>query len=249
MESLESLRFANEKLMERISELERALEDKPQLQWQNTFTQQAAKVVETECDKFSIKTLAKTAPKDLTQETADELIGLLGMALSNIAIALPSPSAEVLKATGEILKCEPSKDAITRTSQGKCVAREINALFLNNPTASWLDFWVIAEKYEDIKTSYWKELSVEQKELIKTLKTQYDNLSLQQETRPELPSKEIQINSIVRICDPYTFGYLKHFIVTEIMREAIIAKWLETPSDHLEFRRFQMSELEVVELS
>lgn len=239
LESLESLRFANECLTERIRELERALEDKPTLQWKTTFSNQAAKVVNLHQDKLNIKTLAESAPDNLTQSCADELIGLFGMALANIAIALPNPSIEVLRATGEILKCEPSKEAIATQTRVLAAAREIESV-LERPTISWLEFWAVAEKYQDIKTSYWFRLSEKQRELVKALKLQYDK-SLQ------TCLKTITHHSIVRVTDPYNFGHLMRGIVTEIEGEVAVVRWTELKGDRNEFMRLQISELEVID--
>ncbi|MCC5632864.1 hypothetical protein LC613_35555 [Nostoc sphaeroides CHAB 2801] len=171
MEGLRKLDIENQQLHQRIQELEHALEERPSLQWGNTMTQQATKVLNKQVKEalektIDLRTLAAEPPK----ENATECLRLMGMALKNLSVAMNNTQA--LEAAALILGTSPTKEAIAiRTEQLQLVPQAIREIrqVLARIEFTWLDFWAVAEKYEVIKADYWAELTTSEKELISAL--------------------------------------------------------------------------------
>ena len=168
MESLRQLETENQQLLSRIQELEHALLERPQEQWENTMTQQATKALNKQVKQalektIDLRSLAQEPPK----ENAQECLRLMGMALKNLSVAMNNTQA--LEAAAIILGTSPTQSAIaTRTEQLQMLPvaiREIRQV-LARIEFTWQEFWAVAEKYEVIKLDYWAELTTEETDLI-----------------------------------------------------------------------------------
>ncbi|MEH2039195.1 hypothetical protein [Nostoc sp.] len=107
MEGLQKLEIENQRLQQRIQDLENAVEQRPSQEWGNTMTQQVTKVLNKQVKlalekTIDLRSLAVEPPK----ENAQECLRLMGMALKNLASAMNNTQA--LEAAAIILGSEPS---------------------------------------------------------------------------------------------------------------------------------------------
>ncbi|QSJ19143.1 hypothetical protein JYQ62_10645 [Nostoc sp. UHCC 0702] len=98
LERLRGLEFENRRQKQRIEELETRLKEQAEQKWNNTFTEQATKVLNKEVKQaleniIDLRSLAEEAPK----ENAQECLRLMGIALGNLASAMNNSQALVAR--------------------------------------------------------------------------------------------------------------------------------------------------------
>jgi hypothetical protein len=215
MESLGQLETENQQLKQRIEELERAVEERPQQQWGNTMTQQTTKALNKQVKQalektVDLRSLAVEPPK----ENATECLRLLGMALKQIATAMNNTQA--MEAAAIILGSSPTKEAIAlRAEQLQMLPQAVSDIrrVLLKPGCNWQGYWAVAEKYQSIEKDYSSELTLEETELITALK----NVSTEPDT--------IGVGSIVAHADPYRTLYMERGEVVEDLGDEVIVAW------------------------
>ncbi|MBD2512643.1 hypothetical protein H6G91_36545 [Nostoc muscorum FACHB-395] len=215
MEGLRKLEIENQRLQQRIQELERAVEERPLQQWGNTMTQQATKALNKQVKQalektIDLRSLAVEPPK----ENAQECLRLMGMALKNLASAMNNTQA--LEAAAIILGSEPTPTAIAyRAEQLEMLPQAVSDIrrVLAQPESSWEEFWNVAQEYEVIKQDYWAELTTQETDLITALQ----NASSQPDT--------ISIGSIVAHADPYRTLYVERGEVVQDLGEEVVVAW------------------------
>ncbi|MBN3881455.1 MAG: hypothetical protein HWQ44_00305 [Nostoc sp. JL34] len=215
MEGLRKLEIENQRLQQRIQELEHAVEQRPSQQWGNTMTQQATKALNKQVKQalektIDLRSLAQEPPK----ENAQECLRLMGMALKNLASAMNNTQA--LEAAAIILGSEPTPQAIAyRAEQLEMLPQAINEIrtVLAKPGCTWQDYWAVAQEYEVIKQDYWAELTTQETELITVLQ----NASSQPDT--------IGIGSIVSHADSYRTLYVERGEVVQDLGEEVLVAW------------------------
>ncbi|NDJ26018.1 hypothetical protein GS682_31455 [Nostoc sp. B(2019)] len=215
LEGLRQLELENQRLKERIQELEHAVQEHPSQQWGNTMTQQAAKALNKEVKRtlektVDLRSLAAEPPK----ENVTECLRLLGMALKQIASAMNNTKA--LEAAAIILGSSPTPEAIAiRTEQLQLLPQAVSDIrtVLDKPRCTWQDYWDVAQEYEVIKQDYWPELTTQETDLIAAL----------QKAFTEPPT--IGVGSIVAHADPYRTLYVERGEVVEELGDEVIVSW------------------------
>ncbi|MBD6620046.1 hypothetical protein FNW02_30680 [Komarekiella sp. 'clone 1'] len=215
IEGLRQLEVENQRLQQRLKELERAVEQRPDQEWGNTMTTQATKALNKQVklallETIDLRSLATEPPK----ENAQECLRLMGMALGNLASAMNSTQA--LEAAAIILGSSPTPQAIAlRAEQLQLLPRAVSDIrtVLAKPECRWQDYWAVAQEYEVIKSDYWVELTSEETELITALQ----NASIEPDT--------IQVGSIVAHADPYRTLYVERGEVVQDLGEEVLVAW------------------------
>lgn len=215
MEGLRKLEIENQQLQQRIQELERAVQQRPSQQWENTMTQQATKALNKQVKlalekTIDLRSLAQEPPK----ENAQECLRLMGMALKNLASAMNNTQA--LEAAAIIMGSEPTQSAIAyRAEQLEMLPQAVSEIkaVLAKPGCTWHEFLNVAQEYEVIKQDYRAELTTQETDLITTLQ----NASSQPDT--------IGIGSIVAHADPYRTLYVERGEVVEDLGEEVVVAW------------------------
>jgi len=234
LEGLRQLELENQRLQKRIEELERAVEERPAQEWNNTLTKQAAKALNKEVkqalDKtIDLRSLAQAPPK----ENAQECLRLMGIALGNLATAMNSTQA--LEAAAIILGSEANPQAIAyRAEQLQLLPQAVSDLraVLSKPECSWWDYLEVAQEYEVIKADYWAELTTEETELITAL----EKTASSQITEPMVPEESpaesgffddevIGLGSIVAHADIYCALYIERGEVIEDLGDEVWVAW------------------------
>jgi hypothetical protein len=215
MESLRQLETENQKLRQRIQDLENSKEPRTGQDWGNTYTKQGAKALNKKVQQalektIDLRSLAVEPPK----ENAQECLRLMGMALKNLASAMNNTQA--LEAAAIILGSEPTPIAIAyRAEQLEMLPQAVSEIrqVLAKPGCTWQDYWAVAQEYEVIKQDYWAELTTQETDLITALQ----NASSQLNT--------IGIGSIVAHADPYRTLYVERGEVVEDLGEEVVVAW------------------------
>lgn len=234
MESLRQLEFENQRLQQRIHELEHAVQEHPIQQWGNTFTKQAAKALNKQVKQalertIDLRSLATEPPK----ENAQECLRLMGLALGNLASAMNNTQA--LEAAAIILGSEPTPQAIAyRAEQLQLLPQAVSDIrrVLRRPESSWQDFWDVAQEYEAIKQDYLAELTTEEKELI---------TALQASTAPPV----IKLGSIVAHADPYDRFYICRGKVVEDLGEEVFVAWEHSKEKYQKTEKYSKDQLRI----
>jgi hypothetical protein len=215
MEGLQKLEIENQRLQQRIQDLENAVEQRPSQQWGNTMTQQATKVLNKQVKQalektIDLRSLAQEPPK----ENAQECLRLMGMALKNLASAMNNTQA--LEAAAIILGSEPTQSAIAyRAEQLEMLPQAVNDIraVLAKPGCSWQEFWNVAQEYEVIKSDYLAELTTQERDLITALQNK--------SSQPDI----VGIGSIVAHADPYRTLYVARGEVIQDLGDEVIVAW------------------------
>ncbi|WP_193200577.1 hypothetical protein [Nostoc sp. MG11] len=215
LEGLRQLELENQRLQKRIQELERAVEERPAQEWNNTLTKQATKVLNKQVKKaldktIDLRSLAVEPPK----ENATECLRLMGIALGNLASAMNNTQA--LQAAAIILGSEPNKSAIAyRMEQLQLIPQAVSDIraVLSQRGCTWVDYCTVAAEYEAIKGDYLAELTSQETELIAEL----EKASCQPTT--------IGVGSIVAHADPYRTLYVERGEVVKDLGDEVIVAW------------------------
>ncbi|MBD2491703.1 hypothetical protein [Aulosira sp. FACHB-615] len=235
LEGLRKLELENQRLQKRIQELERAVEERPAQEWDNTLTKQATKAlnkqVKQALDKtIDLRSLAVEPPK----ENATECLRLMGIALGNLATAMNNTQA--LEAAALILGSEPTPSAIAyRAEQLQLLPQAVSDIraVLSKPGCSWWDYLEVAQEYEVIKNDYWAELTPQEAELITALEKTESSLITEplvpDETSADSGSSDdeliIGLGSIVAHADIYCALYNARGEVIEDMGDEVWVAW------------------------
>ncbi|MCC5670793.1 hypothetical protein LC653_45355, partial [Nostoc sp. CHAB 5784] len=234
MEGLRQLELENQRLKQRIQDLEHALLERPSQQWGNTMTQQATKVLNKQVKQALEKTidlreLAAEPPK----ENAQECLRLMGMALKNLSVAMNNTQA--LVAAAIILGSEPTQQAIAiRTEQLQMLPQAVSDIrqVLAKPGCTWQEFLAVATEYEVIKGDYLAELTPQETELIKSLELA--------STQPPT----IGVGSIVAYADPYyTLYNARGEVVEDLGEEEVLVAWDHWKNEGKKTSRYFLNEL------
>nr|WP_225892550.1 hypothetical protein [Nostoc sphaeroides] len=229
MEGLRKLEIENQRLQQRIQELEHAVEQRPSQQWGNTMTQQATKALNKQVKQalektIDLRSLAIEPPK----ENAQECLRLMGMALKNLASAMNN--TQVLEAAAIILGSEPTQSAIAyRAEQLEMLPQAVSDIrqVLSKPGCTWQDYLAVAQEYEVIKADYWAELTTEETELIAALEIA---------SHPPV----IQVGSIVAYADPYyTLYNARGEVVEELGEDEVLVAWDHWKNEGRKIRYFR----------
>ncbi|WP_193200461.1 hypothetical protein [Nostoc sp. MG11] len=215
LEGLRQLELENQRLKERIQELEHAVGECPAQEWSNTLTKQATKALNKEVKRslektIDLRSLAVEPPK----ENATECLRLMGLVLKNLSEAMNNTQA--LEAAAIILGSSPTPSVIAiRTEQLQLLPQAVSDIrtVLAKPECTWQDYWAVAQEYELIKSDYWVELTSEETELITALQ----NASIEPDT--------IQVGSIVAHADPYHTLYVERGEVVQDLGEEVLVAW------------------------
>ncbi len=215
MEGLRQLEFENQQLKQRILELEHAVEQRPQQQWEDTFTKGATKALNKQLKlalerTIDLRSLAVEPPK----ENAQECLLLMGMALKNLASAMNNTQA--LQAAAIILGSEPTPQAIAyRAEQLQLLPQAVSDIrcVLAKSECTWQDYWSVAQNYELIKQDYLAELTPQQIQLIDAL----EKANSQQKTMGD--------GSIVAHADPYSALYKARGEVIQDLGDEVQVAW------------------------
>ncbi|WP_323808817.1 hypothetical protein [Nostoc sphaeroides] len=236
MEGLRKLDIENQQLHQRIQELEHALEERPSLQWGNTMTQQATKVLNKQVKEalektIDLRTLALEPPK----ENATECLRLMGMALKQIATAMNNTQA--LEAAALILGTSPTQEAIAiKTEQLQLLPQAVREIrqVLARIEFTWQEFWAVAQKYEVIKADYWAELTTQETDLItKAQKAESQRV--------------IQVGSIVAYADPYyTLYNARGEVVEDLGEDEVLVAWDHWKNEGKKTSRYFLNELRLL---
>ncbi|MBD2491713.1 hypothetical protein [Aulosira sp. FACHB-615] len=234
LEGLRLLELENQRLQKRIQELERAVEERPAQEWDNTLTKQATKALNKQVKQalektIDLRSLAEEPPK----ENAQECLRLMGIALGNLASAMNNTQA--LQAAAIILGSEPTPSVIAyRAEQLQLLPQAVSDIraVLAKPGCSWWDYLEVAQEYEVIKADYWAELTLQETELITAL----EKAESSQITEPMVPeealnksgssdSEVIALGSIVAHADIYCALYNAKGEVIEDMGDEVWVAW------------------------
>ncbi|QFS51748.1 hypothetical protein [Nostoc sphaeroides] len=236
MEGKRLLDIENQQLHQRIQELEHALEERPSLQWGNTMTQQATKVLNKQVKlalekTIDLRTLALEPPK----ENATECLRLMGMALKNLSVVMNNTQA--LEAAALILGTSPTLSAIAiRTEQLQLLPQAVREIrqVLARIEFTWQEFWAVAEKYEVIKADYWAELTTQETDLI---------TKAQKAESPPV----IQVGSIVAYADPYyTLYNARGEVVEDLGEDEVLVAWDHWKNEGKKTSRYFLNELRLL---
>ncbi|WP_193200210.1 hypothetical protein [Nostoc sp. MG11] len=270
IEGLRQLEVENQRLQQRLKELERAFVQRPDQQWGNTMTQQATKALNKQVKlalekTIDLRSLATEPPK----ENAQECLRLMGMALGNLASAMNNTQA--LEAAAIILGSEPTPQAIAyRAEQLQLLPQAVSEIrgVLVKPGCSWWDYLSVATEYEAIKNDYWAELTTQEAELITALEkaesSKIKEPSLLHETPTESGSSNcvsapvaslraslrvanceliIGLGSIVSHADPYRTLYVERGEVVEDLGEELVVAWDCWRNESKKTERYSTEEL------
>ncbi len=235
MEGLRQLELENQRLKERIQELEHAVGECPAQEWSNTLTKQATKALNKEVKRSLNKTIdLRSLATEVPKENAQECLRLMGMALGNLASAMNNTQA--LEAAALILGSDPTPQVIAyRAEQLQLLPQAVNDIrrVLSKPDCSWWDYLSVVTEYEAIKNDYWAELTPQETELITALEkaesSKIKELSVLHETSAESGSSNcalvIGLGSIVAHADPYRTLYVERGEVVEDLGEELVVAW------------------------
>ena len=233
MEGLRKLEIENQRLQQRIQELEHAVEQRPSQEWGNTMTQQATKALNKQVKQalektIDLRSLAVEPPK----ENAQECLRLMGMALKNLASAMNNTQA--LEAAAIILGSEPTQEAIAyRAEQLQLLPQAVSDIraVLAKPGCTWQDYCVVATEYEVIKGDYWTQLTTKETDLI---------TALEKATH----SGVIQVGSIVAYADPYyTLYNARGEVVKDLGEDKVLVAWDHWKNEGKKTSRYFRKEL------
>ncbi|WP_193200017.1 hypothetical protein [Nostoc sp. MG11] len=252
LEGLRQLELENQRLKERIQELEHAVGECPAQEWSNTLTKQATKALNKEVKRSLEKTIdLRSLAQDPPKENATECLCLMGMALGNLASAMNNTQAQsavlgfpqeeqlckrALEAAAIILGSEATPSAIAyRAEQLQLLPQAVSEIrgVLSKPECSWWDYLEVAQEYEVIKTDYWAELTPQETELITALEkaesSKIKEPSVLHETPAESGSSNceltIGLGSIVSHADPYRTLSVERGEVVEDLGEELMVAW------------------------
>lgn len=178
LEGLRRLEEENQQLRQEIEHLKESMRDQPELRWQNTYSQQATKVLNAEVKKavenlepeLHLRAMAKTAPQSNPRGT----VNLLGLSLIAMANGHPRLAKELRKAAAIVL--DVKEDLIDAKKQQLEQLPQAIASFkniLSSPEVTWRQVVETGDRYELVKNDIWLGLTQSEKDLIDKLSADF----------------------------------------------------------------------------
>jgi hypothetical protein len=248
LESLRLLEFENQRLLQRIADLERSQEDRG-TGWGNTFTKQAEKAVSAVVLKrveelepeLHLRSLSVNPPT----ENQSSVVNLLGLSLEATAQSMPRLATELRKAAAIILQVDETsleKKVFQLRQLPEAIASIKQVLSL--PDADWVKFTQVSDNYQFIKQEIWMGLNPQEREKINLMKSEYPAPNVQ----CPMPNIPFPISSKVLIADAFSTRAKVPGTVIGIENEMFLVHWDDCDRPLFQ-HRYEATELRLVEVT